>query len=157
MLTSFMGKDKVTEGLSVGNLAPDFCLSEGPDAGARKFLLSDYKGRYVLLTFWASYDASSRLMNATLNHTLQASSALAEDVAMVSVSFDEYASVFRETVRRDGIKGAACLVETAGEASDLFKDYHLNRGFSNYLLDDKGIIVAKNLDATQLKKMMQKK
>ena len=146
VLTSFMGKDKATQGLNVGNIAPDFNLAS---VGTEEGKLSSYKGKYVLLSFWASYDAPSRLMNATLNHTLQTSSA-ATDVAMVSVSFDKYASVFQETVRRDKIKGAACLVDTEGEASSLFRTYHLNRGFANYLLDDNGVIVAKNLNADQL-------
>lgn len=151
VLTSFMGKDKTTKGLNVGNIAPDFSLASN---GTTTHELSDYKGKYVLLSFWASYDASSRLMNATLNHTLRTSSA-ATDVAMVSVSFDKYASIFQETVRRDGIKGAACLVDTKGEASGLFREYHLNRGFANYLLDDNGVIVAKNLSASQLSDFLE--
>ena len=139
-----MGKDKTTKGLNVGNIAPDFSLASN---GTTTHELSDYKGKYVLLSFWASYDASSRLMNATLNHTLRTSSA-ATDVAMVS-------SIFQETVRRDGIKGAACLVDTKGEASGLFREYHLNRGFANYLLDDNGVIVAKNLSASQLSDFLE--
>ncbi len=88
--------------------------------------LSDLKGKYVLLSFWASYDAQS------------------------SVSFDEYQSIFEETIRKDQIVTPTCFVETKGEYSGLFKKYRLGRGFTNYLLDDNGVIIAKNISAAEL-------
>ena len=62
---------------------------------------------------------------------------------MVSVSFDEYQSIFEETIRKDQIVTPTCFVETKGEYSGLFKKYRLGRGFTNYLLDDNGVIIAK--------------
>ena len=41
-------------------------------------------------------------------------------------------------------------VETEGEDSGLFKKYRLNRGFTNYLLDGNGVIIAKNISAADL-------
>ncbi len=60
-----------------------------------------------------------------------------DNVEMVSVSFDEYQSIFKETVRKDQIVTPTCFVETKGESSGLFKKYRLGRGFTNYLLDRK--------------------
>ncbi len=37
-----------------------------------------------------------------------------------------------------------------GEDSGLFKKYRLNRGFTNYLLDGNGVIIAKNISAADL-------
>ena len=39
---------------------------------------------------------------------------------------------------------------TEGEDSGLFKKYRLNRGFTNYLLDGNGVIIAKNISAADL-------
>ena len=61
---------------------------------------------------------------------------------MVSVSFDEYQSIFEETIRKDQIVTPTCFVETKGESSGIFKKYRLGRGFTNYLLDDNGVIIA---------------
>ncbi|MDL2304417.1 hypothetical protein LJC72_03650 [Bacteroides sp. OttesenSCG-928-D19] len=133
-LTSFITKDKPTGGLNVGDIAPDF-------ESLRKL-----KGNYVLLSFWASYDAQSRLHNTLLNNAIQN----VPEVKMVSISFDEYQSIFKETIRKDQIVEALCLVETKGEKSNLYKKYNLDRGFSNYLLDEKGIIIAKNISAAEL-------
>lgn len=146
-LTSFVEKDKPTGGLNVGDIAPDFEI-QTMSANQSVHELSDLKGRYVLLSFWASYDAQSRMQNASLNNALRAS--VNNNVELVSVSFDEYKSVFEETVRKDQMVTPTCFVETEGESSGLFKKYRLSRGFSNYLLDDNGVIIAKNISAAEL-------
>ena len=98
--------------------------------------------------FWASYDAQSRMQNASLSNALR--STARNNVKMVSVSFDEYQSIFEETIRKDQIVTPTCFVETKGEYSGLFKKYRLGRGFTNYLLDDNGVIIAKNISAAEL-------
>lgn len=146
-LTSFVEKDKPTGGLNVGDVAPDFII-ESTLNEQHKLDLTDLKGRYVLLSFWASYDAPSRMKNVRLNNALR--STARNNVEMVSVSFDEYQSVFKETIRKDQIVTPTCFVETQGEDSGLFKKYRLNRGFTNYLLDGNGVIIAKNISAAEL-------
>ena len=145
-LTSFVEKDKPTGGLNVGDIAPDFKI-QSMSAGQPLAELSDMKGKYVLLSFWASYDAQSRMQNVSLNNVLRSDM---PNVEMVSVSFDEYRSVFEETIRKDQIVTPTCFVETKGEDSGLFKKYRLNRGFTNYLLDGNGVIIAKNISAAEL-------
>ena len=147
-LTSFVEKDKPTGGLNVGDIAPDFKI-QSMSAGQPLAELSDMKGKYVLLSFWASYDAHSRMQNASLSNVLRSASRN-ENVEMVSVSFDEYQSIFKETVRKDQIVTPTCFVETKGESSGLFKKYRLGRGFTNYLLDENGVIIAKNISASEL-------
>ncbi len=146
-LTSFVSKDKLTGGLNVGDIAPDFEIQSMSDEQLKNEL-SNMKGKYVLLSFWASYDAQSRMQNASLSNALRA--ATHQNVEMVSVSFDEYRSVFEETIRKDQIVTPVCFVETEGENSDLYKQYRLGRGFTNYLLDDNGVIIAKNISAAEL-------
>ena len=117
---SFVGKDTPTEGLTIGDKAPTFTI-----CGEKQLIdLKDLRGKYVLLSFWASYDAPSRVQNATLNHAIEQ----ADNVEMVSV----------------------CFVELAGNSSDLFKTYRLNKGFKNFLLDKNGVIVAKDITPSQL-------
>ena len=146
-LTAFVEKDKPTGGLSEGDVAPDFKI-ESASNGQPAFKLGNLKGKYVLLSFWASYDAQSRMQNASLSNALR--STARNNVKMVSVSFDEYQSIFEETIRKDQIVTPTCFVETKGEYSGLFKKYRLGRGFTNYLLDDNGVIIAKNISAAEL-------
>ena len=130
----------------MGDIAPDILVPSMSDGQQKEYTAS--KGKYLLLSFWASYDAQSRMLNASLSNVLRESAH--DNVEMVSVSFDTYRSVFEETVRKDQIVTPACFVETAGEDSELYKDFRLNRGFANYLLDDAGVIVAKNISAAEL-------
>lgn len=139
---SFVGKDTPTEGLTIGDKAPEFKI-----CGERQLVdLKDLKGKYVVLSFWASYDAPSRMKNATLNHVASQN----DKVEMVSVSFDDYKSIFNETIKKDRITTSNCFVETAGKQSELYQTYRLHKGFKNYLLDENGIIIAKDINAKQL-------
>ena len=139
---SFVGKDTPTEGLTIGDKAPTFTI-----CGEKQLIdLKDLRGKYVLLSFWASYDAPSRVQNATLNHAIEQ----ADNVEMVSVSFDEFKSIFNETIKKDRISTSNRFVELAGNSSDLFKTYRLNKGFKNFLLDKNGVIVAKDITPSQL-------
>jgi thiol-disulfide isomerase/thioredoxin len=148
-LTSFVGKDKPTGGLNIGDVAPDFNIRT--TLKNQKLELKDLKGQYVLINFWASYDAQSRMQNVILNNAIRSSF---NKVKFVSVSFDEYQSIFKETIRKDQIASPICFVETKGESSKLFKDYSLNRGFNSYLLDENGVIIAKNISLSQLSSLL---
>ena len=139
---SVVGKHTPTEGLTIGDKAPTFTI-----CGEKQLIdLKDLRGKYVLLSFWASYDALSRMQNATLNHAV----AQADNVEMVSVSFDEYKSIFNETIKKDQISTSNCFVELAGVSSDLYQTYRLKRGFKNFLLDENGVIVAKDVTVSEL-------
>lgn len=146
LLTSFIGKDKPTGGLNVGDIAPNFTIQSTTNQSATD--LRSLRGKYVLINFWASYDAPSRLNNASFAQALRNESA--SDITLVSVSFDEYPSIFRETIRKDQVGTSTCFVDTAGHQSPLYKQYRLHRGFSNYLLDANGVIIAKNISPDEL-------
>ena len=107
---------------------------------------------YTLLSFWASYDAVSRQNNAALAHLAGETS----QVKMISVSFDRYASVFDATVEQDGLTNTRCYVETNGSDSEAFRAFDLRNGFANYLVDAKGMIVAKNVTPAELASYLKK-
>lgn len=152
-LTSYVVDDKPSRGLNVGDVAPNFTIQTASEKSSTE--LSALRGRYVLISFWAGYDATSRANNAIMSHAVKR--AKAQGVEMVSVSFDEFDSVFRETIRKDEIATPNCFVDTKGEASAIFKNYKLNKGFGNYLLDGNGIIIAKNISAAQLADYLKKR
>lgn len=139
---SFVGKDTPTEGLTIGDKAPALKI----DGEKELIELNELKGKYVLLSFWASYDATSRMHNAALNHA----ASKADNIEMVSVSFDNYQSIYNETIKKDRITTAHCFVDLNGENSELFQTYRLQKGFKNYLLDEHGVIIAKDINARQL-------
>ena len=139
---SFNEGGSYTENLSLGDKAPRLVVSEHKQT----LDLQNPSGDYTLLSFWASYDAVSRMENAKMNHLLENSAR----VKMVSISFDSYQSVYQAAIKQDGVDASNCHLEMEGENSDIFKSYDLKNGFKNYLLDKDGVIIAKNLTADDL-------
>ena len=131
-----------TERLVPGDKFPELvlCDTEQP----LNLLAAD--GQYTLLSFWASYDAASREKNAALSHLAQQSGR----VKMVSVSFDRYASIYRASMKQDGLSEADCHHEAAGSDSEPFRYFRLEQGFRNYLLDGEGRVVALNVSPKDL-------
>lgn len=150
-LTSFV--DKTTGGLNAGDVAPDFKIEPTSNSSENsEFALSQMRGKPVLLTFWASYDPESRMQNIELNRTLKQTNS---EVEMVSISFDEYSSIFKETIRMDRINLSNCYLVMEGDESSLFKTYRLNQGFKSFLLDADGIILSSNVTASELPTLLK--
>ena len=143
---SFIEKKSPTEKLVPGDMAPLPVLENE----SQTLNLRTGDGKYTLLSFWAGYNAQSRMKNAELCHAVDKS----DRIKMISVSVDRYESVFRAAVRQDNLNESSCYNETDGKHSKLFRDYDLKNGFSNYLVNDKGVIVAKNVSTEDLAEYM---
>lgn len=141
---SFDKRKTPTEKLPLGAQAPELVL--GKKAAAQP---ASRKGNYILLSFWASYDAASRTRNARLHNVVSDDAR----VEMISISFDRYQSVFNAAVRQDGISDNV-YQEMEGENSEIFKSYDLKHGFINYLVNDRGAIVAKNVTPSELASLL---
>ena len=139
---SFIEKKDPTEKLVPGDKTPMLVL----EFEKQSLNLRADEGKYTLLSFWAGYDAVSRVKNAELCHALQNT----DRIKMISVSMDRYESVFRAAVEQDQLKSDLCYVETDGRTSEIFKEFGLRDGFANYLIDSDGMIVAKNVTAEEL-------
>lgn len=142
---SFDKRNTPTEKLSIGAQAPELVLGKQK----QPLSLQAPKGNYILLSFWASYDATSRTRNARLHHVVSDDAR----VKMISISFDRYPSVFRTAVKQDGLSENV-YQEMDGEGSEIFKLYDLKHGFINCLVDDRGVIVAKNVSPSELASLL---
>ncbi len=142
---SFDKRNTPTEKLSIGAQAPELVLGKQK----QPLSLQAPKGNYILLSFWASYDATSRTRNARLHHVVSDDAR----VKMISISFDRYPSVFRTAVKQDGLSENV-YQEMDGEGSEIFKSYDLKHGFINCLVDDRGVIVAKNVSPSELASLL---
>ncbi|MGL4292932.1 MAG: TlpA family protein disulfide reductase [Bacteroidales bacterium] len=142
--TSFIEKNAIPgEGLIEGYKAPSFVMND---------LSSDsFKGKKVLISFWAAYDAASRASNALLAAQIQKQSA---DIRLVSIGFDPSAVIFEETVRLEKLDKSTQYHDRNGSSSEIFQAFCLKEGFGNYLLNEEGVIIAKNLDPKRLNELL---
>lgn len=141
---------KPTVGTNPGDLAPRI-ESLGNESD---FSFQNHSGRYTLLNFWAAYDAESRARNVRLWNEVNKLSL--GKVAMYSISLDEKESIFTETVKADKLEGTKQLHERLGRKSDLFGKFDLQRGFCNFLINDKGVIIAANVPPEDLANVLKK-
>lgn len=139
---------RLSEGLYPGNLMPELELN---DESGKSFSLEHLRGVKVLVNFWAAYDAESHMENVLLWNTLQKKE---YPVVMLSVSFDRSKGVFEKTLSMDGIKSGYQFCDTDGQNSKVYKKYELEKGFKNYLVDEKGVIVAMNLTPGELENLL---
>lgn len=139
-----------TVGTNPGDLAPRI-ESLGNESN---FSFQNHSGRYILLNFWAAYDAESRARNVQLWNEINKLSS--DKVAMYSVSFDEKESIFTETVKADRLSNTKQFHEELGKKSELYGKFNLKKGLKNYLIDDKGVIIAENVTPDKLTEILNR-
>ena len=142
---------KPTVGINPGDFAPRI-ESLGTESN---FSFQNHSGRYTLLNFWATYDAESRARNVQLWNEVNKLSS--DKIAMYSISLDEKESIFTETVKADKLEGTKQFHEELGRKSELFGKYNLQKGFCNFLIDDKGVIIAANVTPEVNQQLLAKK
>lgn len=150
VMSSTTKKAGISEGITPGSLAPriEFLGNESD------FDFPNHSGRYTLLNFWAAYDAESRACNVQLANEVNKLGA--DEIAMLSVSFDEKASVFTETVKADKLDANNQFRDEHGKSSDVYRKYKLKTGFRNFLIDDKGVIIASNVTPKQIPELLKR-
>lgn len=126
-----------------GTRAADFKVTD-TDADST-VSLSDLKGRYVLLNFWSSDDAASRIAAQQYNRLL--ANVPEEQICQLAVNFDRSERLFREIVRIDNLKATSQFFVEAQTASDLIDRYDMSHGLQSFLIDPQGTIVAINPSA----------
>ena len=140
--------EKTSTGYYPGNQIPNICFTgmEG-----QYFDINDYKGKKVVLNFWAAYDAHSRANNVRLNNFLKENNS---DVEFLSISLDENINVGKRTALLDKIDNNSLFCDANGANSDIFKEFKLEKGFRSYLIDEQGVIKAIDLSNDILKELL---
>lgn len=102
--------------------------------------LSDYKGKYLLLTFWSSTDAPSRI-RCKEYESLNIVSAKMDRLAL---NVDENQRLFQEIVANDNLNPKFQLSVPESQKAAVIADFGLNDGLNSFLIDPQGRIIAIN-------------
>ncbi|MDR2147748.1 MAG: thioredoxin family protein [Tannerella sp.] len=136
-VTAATSKTGIREGYRLGDSAPEIRLTDSDS----DISFANHASRYTLLHFWAAYDGNSRKENVLLwNHLKKRN---LPQIKMVSVSMDSSESVFAETIKIDGLESTN--QEWQGKVAEVYRKYGLKKGLGNFLIDDKGVIIATNV------------
>jgi len=143
--------DRIYDG-RIGMKAPDFTVSDSTSVMS----LEDFRGSYVVVSFWSSADPQSRI-DAKRYDELAALIASApqkkEEIRLLSVNFDRSERLFREIMRRDNFSAKTHFHVNGADADGLTSAYHLDSGYRTYLIDPSGRIIGVNPSPAHIKEI----
>ena len=141
-------------GLKEGTIAPAFNLK---DVNGNEVKLSDYKGKVVLVDFWASWCKQCRLESPKLVKAYQkyhnAKFENGEGFEIISVSLDDDATDWKNAITQDGYIWTN-ISEGKKWDAEIAKLYMVTSLPTNYLLDGNGKIIEKDLRGTMLESVL---
>jgi thiol-disulfide isomerase/thioredoxin len=140
------GKYKVTPKDAV--LATDFSAAT-PDG--KIVSLSSFKGKYVLVDFWASWCGPCRKENPTVLAAYKQFSDKNFDI--LSVSLDDDKAAWIQAIDDDGLTWTH-ISELKKWQSVIARQYQVNAIPSNFLINPDGYIIAKNLQGDALEQKL---
>ena len=127
------------EKAEVGNVAPPF---EGPTPDGKKFALKNALGKITIIDFWASWCRPCRIENPNLVQLYQKNKD--RGLNILGVSLDKDKEKWVKAIEDDGLIWNH--VSNLKFWNDpIAKLYQVSAIPATFLLDDKGIIIARNL------------
>ncbi len=137
-------------GPGMGEIAPDF-VSSTPDG--RQLALSELRGNYVLLSFWAGWSKLSREENMTLLKAWEKFNHM--PFRILQVSLDGEREVWLNAVEQDKLNWDH-VSELRRWESVVANLYQVDKIPSDYLIDPTGRIVGVNLYGKELIERLEK-
>jgi thiol-disulfide isomerase/thioredoxin len=155
-LTLSFAFQQPAEGLNLGNRAPDIEM-RNPEGKAIK--LSSLRGQLVLIDFWASWCGPCRYENP---HVVRAYETY-KDVkfkggkgfTIFSVSLDANPEAWKNAITKDNLSWKYHVSDLQGWNNAAAARYNVVSIPSNFLVNEKGVIIKKNLRGAELMQALE--
>ena len=133
----------------VGKTAPDFSFVS---AEGKKYTLADFRGKYLLLDFWASWCVPCRAENPHLKKAY--ANLKHKGLEIVSITLDDNKKKWEEAIIKDGLPWIHAG-EVAGFAHPVARLYGVQPIPDNFLIAPDGKILARQLRGAQLEEVLE--
>jgi peroxiredoxin len=146
----FIRQMEAAKPLSIGHEAPDFTIKT---IDGKPVKLSDYKGKYVMLDFWASWCLPCRQENPNVVRLYNQYKG--KGLNILGISLDEEKSAWQKAINDDKLtwQHGSDLQKFDGPTEKL---YHIEAIPSNFVIDPQGKIIAKNITGQNLEEFFNK-
>ncbi len=149
LINELKGNAEAAENVQAGKIAPDFELAK---TDGTKMKLSDLRGKYVLLDFWASWCSPCRAENPNLVKAYKKYKD--KNFTIYQVSLDKDKQAWLNAIEKDGLSDWYHASDLLYWQSAPAKLYSVKGIPANFLLSPEGEIITQNLRGEDLDKVL---
>lgn len=149
-VTDFLVRMAKLKSVQVGQVAPDFTMNT---IDGKTVKLSDLRGKYVMIDFWASWCVPCRAENPNVVNMYKKYKD--KNFTILGISLDKDPVAWKQAVIADGLTWTHAS-ELKDFDSPTVRAYQVEGIPANFILDPKGKIVAKSLRGADLEAFLAK-
>jgi peroxiredoxin len=133
----------------MGKVIADF---EQEDQNGKMVNIQSFRGKYVLIDFWASWCGPCRGENP--NVVAAFNKYKSKNFTVLGISLDKTKSPWLEAIKKDGLTWTQ-LSDLKGWSNAVSQQFGITSIPQNFLIDPNGVVIAKNLRGAALEAKLE--